>query len=186
MHSLLRHTSLVLGFWLMLSGVCFGNQVYLTDGGIIECESFWSRGGQVVVKINRDVVIDLERSEVDLKRTFHPARKRTTRVKHEKAARSKAPRLAVAPAAAVPAVAVAPAVAVTTVPASSAPEKAVKPTPSPAPAAAPVAQVAPAPAPAPVSAATDAVQLSRHRLLRLLLHRPTRQSWSAAARKQRK
>jgi len=44
--------------------------VYLKDGGIIDCESFWKADGKVMVKVNRDVVVDLDQATVDLKKTF--------------------------------------------------------------------------------------------------------------------
>jgi Family of unknown function (DUF5684) len=47
-------------------------QVYLKGGGIIECRSFGLSDGKITVVVNRDVVLELTRSEVDMKRTFAP------------------------------------------------------------------------------------------------------------------
>ena len=88
MSASLRYLTLILCVWLMTAGVCFGKQVHLKDGGIIECESVWRRGGIVTVKINRDTVIDLERSEVDLKRTFPDLRKKSRQLSRKKPAHS--------------------------------------------------------------------------------------------------
>lgn len=44
--------------------------VYLKDGGMIDCETFWKKDGKIVVKVNRDTVVDFDRSEVDLQRTL--------------------------------------------------------------------------------------------------------------------
>lgn len=45
-------------------------EVYLRDGGIIECKKVWQANGKVMVLVNRDTLLDLSRSEVDLKKTF--------------------------------------------------------------------------------------------------------------------
>jgi len=135
---LLRYMSLVLGAWLMLAGVCFAKQVYQKDGGIIECESFWKRGDVVVVKINRDVVIELAASEIDLKRTFPKARKKPAHPRRGKTAHSAVRSLAEAPAAE----------------ASTTPDTAAPPASTPAPGA----KVAPPPALTPVPAPKAAAQ----------------------------
>lgn len=70
MATVVRYTVLIFLVWLLLAGVCLGKQVYLTDGGIVECKSFRQQGNLVVVNINRDTVIELDRTEVDLRRTF--------------------------------------------------------------------------------------------------------------------
>lgn len=44
--------------------------VYLKDGGIIDCEAFWKTDGKIMVRVNRDVLLDLQKDEVDLTRTF--------------------------------------------------------------------------------------------------------------------
>jgi Family of unknown function (DUF5684) len=45
-------------------------QVYLKDGSIIECRSFGRSNGKITVVVNRDVVLEFNSNEVDLKRTF--------------------------------------------------------------------------------------------------------------------
>ena len=148
---LLRYTSLILGVWLMLAGVCFAKQVYQKDGGIIECESFRRQGNVVVVKINRDILIELPAGEIDLKRTFAKARKQPAHPRREKPARGLVP-LAAAPADA------AATIPGSKAPAASAPAPTEKSTPPPAPTAAPIAKVAPSPDPTAVPAAKDALQ----------------------------
>jgi len=86
MGALLRISVLIMFVWLMLAGACFGKQVYLSDGSIIDCESFWRHGDQVVVKINRDTVLKFARNEIDERRTFVKARKKTRHVRHKKSA----------------------------------------------------------------------------------------------------
>ena len=52
----------------------FGRQhktVFLKDGGMIDCESFWKENGRIVVLVNRDTIVTFDRSEVDLRRTLH-------------------------------------------------------------------------------------------------------------------
>ena len=116
MNVLLRNLALLLCVWLMMAGVCLGKQVYLQDGGIIECQSFWQRGDKVLVKVNRDIVAEFDRSEIDLQRTTHDPANKTMRAKRVKSANVVKP----APVA-TPAVAVTP-----------------QPVPPPAPAPAPV------------------------------------------------
>jgi hypothetical protein len=67
--------------------------VYLKDGGMIDCESFWTDAGRVVIKVNRDTVVDFARDEVDLKRTFRkkaPRGKKHTAVAKSASATGKA------------------------------------------------------------------------------------------------
>lgn len=87
MDALIRNMVLFMCLWLMLSGVCYGKQVYLRDGDIIECESFWQRDGQVVVKINRDTMLDFEKDEIDLQRTFPKTMKRSHHLRQKKHSR---------------------------------------------------------------------------------------------------
>ena len=47
-----------------------GKQVYLQDGGIVECKRFRQRGNLVIVNINRDTVVEFDRKEVDRCRTL--------------------------------------------------------------------------------------------------------------------
>jgi hypothetical protein len=65
-----RHTVLILLMWLMAAGVCYGKQVYLQDGGIIDAQSAWRHGNKVFVKVNRDIVAEFNPNEIDLRRTF--------------------------------------------------------------------------------------------------------------------
>jgi hypothetical protein len=90
MATLLRNSVLVMFVWLMLAGVCFGKQVikqvYLSDGSIIDCESFWRHGDRVVVKINRDTVLNFAQNEIDVRKTFRKSVKKARHVKHKKSA----------------------------------------------------------------------------------------------------
>jgi len=70
--------------WLMLAGVCLGKQLYLSDGGIIECKSFRLQGDQVIVLVNRDTLLELERKEVDLRRSFRHSGKKSRQHKNER------------------------------------------------------------------------------------------------------
>lgn len=70
MRALIRYPVLIFCAWLMLAGSCFGKQVYLKDGGIIDARSAWRQGHKVFVVVNRDIVVDFNRSEIDLRRTF--------------------------------------------------------------------------------------------------------------------
>ncbi|WP_243370195.1 hypothetical protein [Geotalea sp. SG265] len=45
-------------------------KVYLNDGAVIECQKVWRSGGKVMVRVNRDVLLDFSPAEVDLKKTF--------------------------------------------------------------------------------------------------------------------
>jgi hypothetical protein len=45
-------------------------EVYLKDGGIIKCQKVWKSDGKVMVLVNRDTLVDLSKSEVDLRKTF--------------------------------------------------------------------------------------------------------------------
>lgn len=54
-------------------------EVYLKDGGIIKCQKVWKANGKVMVLVNRDILLDLSKSDVDLKKTF--ARKPATGAK---------------------------------------------------------------------------------------------------------
>jgi len=57
-------------------------EVYLRDGGIIKCQKVWQANGKVMVLVNRDILLDLSKSDVDLKKTF--ARKPTKTAKKAK------------------------------------------------------------------------------------------------------
>lgn len=99
MKSLFRMLVLILVVWLELTGICFAKQVFLKDGSVLECESFWRRNGEVVVKVNRDVVLYFTRSEIDLGKTFKEAKRRGTSAKRS---RGHWKPLSAAPAAGVP------------------------------------------------------------------------------------
>lgn len=62
--------------WLLLTGVCLGKQVYMRDGAVIACESFWRRGDQVMVKVNRDILLEFDTAEVDTGKTFRTVKKK--------------------------------------------------------------------------------------------------------------
>ena len=55
---------------LLIAGPAAAKQIYLKDGGIIDCLSFRKVDSKVVVLINQESVIDLPVAEVDMKRTF--------------------------------------------------------------------------------------------------------------------
>jgi hypothetical protein len=119
-------------------------EVYLKDGGIIKCQKIWQANGKVMVLVNRDILLDLSREEVDLKKTFarKPARaaKKTRHVKK---------------VASVPGAAVAQGVAQPPTPAVVAPTGGQRPelTPKPAAKAAPSTPVTKQPAPVEVKPA---------------------------------
>ena len=130
MNVLLRNLALLLCVWLMMAGVCLGKQVYLQDGGIIECQSFWQRGDKVLVKVNRDIVAEFDRSEIDLQRTTHDPANKTMRAKRVKSANVVKPAPVATPAVAVtPQPVPPPALASVPVPAA---KETVQPGPSPA------------------------------------------------------
>jgi hypothetical protein len=145
MNVFVRHLVLILFMWLMLAGVCLGKQVYLKDGGIIDSQSAWRKGGTVFVKVNRDIIAEFNPGEIDLRRTF-PKTGSSSRPQHRKAAAG----------------AVATPVEQSSVPAKAAPAPAVA-TPAPKPAVPPTPAVAtPAPKPvtppAPAATATEPPQ----------------------------
>jgi hypothetical protein len=86
MNAFWRNAVLIVCMWFMLAGVCFGKQVYLKDGSYIDCQSFWRHGDQVIVKINRDTMLDFERSEIDVRRTFRGTGKKSHHVGRRKSA----------------------------------------------------------------------------------------------------
>ncbi len=71
MNAFFRNMALVLCVWLPMTGICLGKQVYLRDGGIIDCKSFKRSGNVVNVLVNRDTEVAIDLKEIDLKRTFH-------------------------------------------------------------------------------------------------------------------
>lgn len=63
----------VLCFSLVVGSTAFAGtlkSVYLKDGGVIECQNVWKTNGKIMVLVNRDVLLDFSRDEVDLKKTF--------------------------------------------------------------------------------------------------------------------
>ena len=108
MKALVRHTFLIMFIWLMLVGICLGKQVYLKDGGIIDSQSAWQRGGKVYVLVNRDIIADFDQSEIDLRRTFprasSPSRRLQRKVTARAAAAPPATKLVSAPVVTAPAV----------------------------------------------------------------------------------
>jgi hypothetical protein len=122
-------------------------EVYLKDGGIIECRKVWRADGKVMVLVNRDTLLDLSKDEVDLKKTFA---KKTLKRHKKKALRvaSKKPAAPMEEAAPIPAKPVPPPATpqkpkAATGPAAKAKKTAEKPVPPapnppPAPAAKPV------------------------------------------------
>ena len=54
--------------------------VYLKDGGKIKAKRVWREKGKVVVLVNRDSITSFALSEINLKKTFPPLKKRLKRV----------------------------------------------------------------------------------------------------------
>lgn len=154
MNSFLRNTVLLLCVLLLPAGVCLAKEVHLKDGSIIDSESVWRRGDKVVVKINRDTMLEFRQDEVDLGRTFPKAAAKPRQVKKKKASAAVRHRRAVKPAAASVA---APSQAA---PKAAAPQSAAKPLPTakPAPSAPQPPAAAPAPSPAPGPGARETVR----------------------------
>ena len=90
MQALLRKTMLIMFAWLLFSGVCLAKQVYMRNGEVIDCESFRKSGDQVIVKINRDIVLYFDPQEVNLGKTFHPGREKNSRHKRRRKAAASA------------------------------------------------------------------------------------------------
>ncbi|GAM09037.1 major cell-surface adhesin PAc precursor [Geobacter sp. OR-1] len=59
-----------------LTGVSHARSVYLKDGGIIECQWVKRAGDEIIVKVNRDIVVTFSRDEIDLNKTFARKHKR--------------------------------------------------------------------------------------------------------------
>jgi hypothetical protein len=47
-------------------------KVYLKDGAVIDCQKMWRSGSTIMVRVNRDVLLEFPSAEVDLKKTFAP------------------------------------------------------------------------------------------------------------------
>lgn len=117
---------LSLCFLATMSGTGYAKSVFLRDGSELECEAFRRQGNLVVVKVNRDVVVEFASEEVDLDKTFRKVAitKKHKPARHKaavKAAPRKSAKTAPAAAAAPPAAPVAP--AAPTAPAVSPPAK---------------------------------------------------------------
>jgi hypothetical protein len=65
-------------------------EVFLKDGGIIECQNVWQANGQVMILVNRDTLVDFPKDEVDLQKTF--AKKNVKRVNKGKVRKTVAPK----------------------------------------------------------------------------------------------
>ncbi|MBU5614495.1 DUF5684 domain-containing protein [Geomonas azotofigens] len=161
-----RIGSLVLAVWLGLAGVSFAKQVFFRDGSVLDCESFWRRNGLVVVKVNRDVLLEFAPGEINLQKSMERAKRKAARVsRRSKPAVAKA-HVAVESAAPAPAVqGVKPAQGTAPVPAAAVARSAATPAPPArvvAPAPAPAAQ----PDPAPEAAAPTTSPLSREEVER--------------------
>lgn len=79
MRPLLSIPVIALWFLSALPSAVHAGSVYLRDGGIVDCESFWRKGDQVIVKVNRDVVIEFGSDEVDLEKTMRGKRHKASR-----------------------------------------------------------------------------------------------------------
>ena len=44
--------------------------VYLKDGSVVQCQSFWRSNSTVFVKVNRDVLLEFAQEDVNVKKTF--------------------------------------------------------------------------------------------------------------------
>lgn len=71
--------------------------VYLKDGGTVACEAVWRRGDLVIVKVNRELHVELGAAEVDLGRTFRSHKKKRLQHRTAKPATVATPVVATAP-----------------------------------------------------------------------------------------
>lgn len=85
MRPILGIAIIVVWFLIALTSAARAESVYLRDGGRVECESFWRKGDLVVVKVNRDVVVEFGTGEVDLKKTMRGHGQKTGRHLQQKA-----------------------------------------------------------------------------------------------------
>ena len=84
MKRILAVSAAVFCFSVMVGPMAFAGalkEVYLKDGGIIECQKAWKTNGKIMVLVNRDVLLDFSRDEVDLKKTFG---KKTAKVRKKR------------------------------------------------------------------------------------------------------
>lgn len=77
--------------WLLFSGSCPAGQVFMTDGSTLDCEWVRKKGDEVVVKVNRDVVLEFANGEVDVARTFGEPGKQLPKQLPKKAKKRKRP-----------------------------------------------------------------------------------------------
>ncbi len=85
MRPILGIAIIVVWFLIALTSAARAESVYLRDGGRVDCESFWRKGDLVVVKVNRDVVVEFGTGEVDLKKTMRVHKQKTGRYLQQKA-----------------------------------------------------------------------------------------------------
>ena len=56
--------------------------VYLKDGSVVQCQSFWRSNSTVFVKVNRDVLLEFAQGDVNVRKTFRARQvKKAKRVK---------------------------------------------------------------------------------------------------------
>jgi len=141
----------------LLATAALARPVYLKDGGVIQAQQVWKEDGRIYLLLNRDSLISFSPEEIDLKKTFAPARKQSPLPAKPKAAAPAAPAPAKPATVPTPAAAAkpapAPAATAATVKPQTAPAAPKTPAPAakPAPAAAPTAKPAPAPTAAPAA-----------------------------------
>ena len=167
---------LMLAVWLGLSGVSFAKQVFMKDGSVLDCESFWRRNGQLVVKVNRDIILEFTPDEVNLRKTLQQSKHKASGMKRKSrhATYPKGASAAGVPASATQAAA-SPDLATPVPPSAPVPTPAAAKTaaePAPAPSAAPAAAAVPKaasaaqPEPAPATSPEPAPALSKEELER--------------------
>ncbi|BDV41880.1 hypothetical protein GURASL_08030 [Geotalea uraniireducens] len=76
--------ALVLAVLIGTVQIAGAKQVYLKDGGVIDCRSAWRDDGRVQVLVNRDTLVTLGTDEVDLPRTFGRPAAKQLRQKHHR------------------------------------------------------------------------------------------------------
>jgi hypothetical protein len=70
--------------------------VYLKDGGQIKAKRVWREKGKVVVLVNRESITSFALSEINLKKTFPPRKKRVKRIVTTPAVSTAAPAVSAA------------------------------------------------------------------------------------------
>lgn len=176
MKVLFRTGFLMLAVWLGLSGVSFAKQVFMKDGSVLDCDSFWRRNGQLVVKVNRDIILEFTPDEVNLRKTLQQSKHKASGMKRKSrhATHPKGASAAGVPASATQAAA-SPDLANQVQPSAPVPTPAaakVAAEPAPAPSAAPAAAAVPKaasaaqPEPAPATSPEPAPALGKEELER--------------------